>query len=130
MVFEAPHYLMSPAQTAVAEELYPLILHAPWIYSGQNGDFFLPWFTRRADVYYGPSDVGYVAYDNPQSVEHILARLEDLARVLPDPVVTVFFHPFMHNAEGRGDDLERLVTGIERLGYRFASACEELASRN
>lgn len=130
MVFEAPHYIMSPAQTAVAEKLYPLILHAPWIYGEQSGDFFLPWFTRRNGVFYGPSDVGYVAYDDPLSVERILANLEDLAQVLPDPVVTVFFHSFMRNAEGREGDLERLVTGIETLGYRFASACGELALRN
>ena len=128
MVYEAPHYTMTPAQAAVAEEMFPLILHEPWSYGSERGAFFLPWFTRRASAWYGPSDVGYVAYDEPLSVDYILFRLDAIARILPDPVVIVFFHPFIRGAEGREDDLERLVTGIERLGYRFASACDELAS--
>lgn len=126
MVFEAPHYLMSPAQARVAEETYALILHPPWTFEGQFGDLFLPWFTRRPPTVYGPSDVGFVAYDEPASVDHILARLDELGQLLPDPVVTVFFHPFMHFAEGRENDLERLVDGIEARGWRFISACDEL----
>lgn len=125
-VFEAPHYVMSPAQARVAEETYALILHAPWTFEGEFGDLFVPWFTRRTPTVYGPSDVGFVAYDEPASVEHILARLDETGRLLPDPVVTVFFHPFMHHAEGREGDLERLISGIEARGWRFISACDEL----
>ena len=71
---------------------------------------------------------GYVTYDEPLSVDHILNRMEEVANVLPDPLVIVFYHPFMHNAEGREDDLERLVDGVARLNYRFVSACAELAA--
>ncbi len=128
MVFEAPHYTMAPAQIAVAEEMFPLILHQPLSYGGERGDLFLPWFTQRAGMAYGPSDVGYVAYDEPLSVDLILNKMEEVAGILPDPVVIVFYHPFMRNAEGREDDLERLVDGVARLNYRFASACGELAA--
>ena len=128
MVYEAPHYSMAPAQIAVAEEMFPLILHQPLSYGGARGNLFLPWFTHRAGSTYGPSDVGYVTYDEPLSVDHILNRMEEVANVLPDPLVIVFYHPFMHNAEGREDDLERLVDGVARLNYRFVSACAELAA--
>jgi len=127
-VYEAPHYTMSPAEAAVAEDLYPLILHAPNIFGEEPGDFFMPWFTHRHSTFYGPSDVGYVASDDPQSVDNILAQLDALAGILPDPVATVFFHPFMFAAEGREHDLERLITGIRQLGYRFVSSCGELAA--
>jgi len=125
-IFEAPHYVMSPAQVAVAQDMFPVILHAPWIHAGEGTNFFYPWFTQRETTVYAPSDVGYVGYDDPASVTRILNNLRETARILPDPVVVVFYHPFLTGTEIQGSDLEALIQGIKQLGYRFANACAEL----
>ena len=127
-VYEAPHYVMSPSETDVAERLFPVVLHAPWAHADLSTNFFLPWFSHRGETVYGPSDVGYVAGDDPQSVQQILGRMEEVARVIPDPVVTVFYHPFLTNETRGVFALDELVQGARALGYRFASACGELSS--
>lgn len=129
-IFEAPHYVMSPAEQSVAEGMYPVILHPLQYHDGVRTEFFFPWFTRRENTFYGPSDVGYVGRGDLSSVTRILRKLAEIARILPDPVVIVFYHPFMIQAEGQEQDLQNLVEGIKRLGYRFTSVCEELTSHN
>lgn len=125
-IFEAPHYVMSPAEQAVAEELYPVMHHPPLFHAGLRSELLLPWFSRRGETMYAPWAAGYVDALDPGSVANMLQVLEQLAGILPDPVAVVQFHPFMREAPGREQDLEALIEGARRLGYRFASTCEEL----
>lgn len=125
-IFEAPHYTMSPSEEAEAESLYPVIHHPPLFYSGKRNQLLLPWYTRRGSSVYAPSSAGFIEVRNPDSVRDILRLLERSARVLPDPVFVVYFHPFMIGYEGREGDLVQLIKGIRDLGYRFASTCEDI----
>lgn len=122
--FEAPHYQMSPAQEAVADGLYDMIHHPPLHHSGAVNAVRTPWFTIRGETAYAPSSAGYIDIDNAASTDQILERLAVEATLTPDPVAVVFYHPFMWHTPGREEDLERLIDGIESLGYRFVSACE------
>lgn len=126
-IFEAPHYIMSPGQQALAEELYPVIHHQPLFYAGKTHQLLLPWYTKRDTVVYAPSSAGFVEILKPDSVSKILSVLEQGARILPDPVFVVFFHPFMTEFVGREADLEKLISGIKELGYRFANTCEDIS---
>ncbi|NNE85509.1 MAG: DUF2334 domain-containing protein [Alphaproteobacteria bacterium] len=126
-IFEAPHYLMSPSQQALAEELYPVIHHQPLFYASKSSQFLLPWYTKRSAVVYAPSSAGFVDVLKPNSVSKILRVLEQGARILPDPVFVVFFHPFVTEYVGRETDLEKLISGIKELGYRFANTCEDIS---
>lgn len=125
-VFEAPHYTMSPHQEAVAAEMFELLHHAPLQHAGVRSYLTLAWPTRRGAASYAPAMVGFISQDEPRSVDNILQLLDPLARVLPDPVVVIQYHPFMTRMKGREGDLGRLVRGIKALGYRFASSCVEL----
>lgn len=125
-VFEAPHYTMSASQEAVAAERFELLHHAPLQHAGVRSYLTLAWPTRRGAASYAPSMAGYISMDEPRSVANILQLLEPLARVLPDPVVVIQYHPFMTRMKGREGDVLRLVRGLKALGYRFASSCVEL----
>ena len=124
-IFEAPHYEISPSQQQVADKMFSLMQHRPY-YKGGFFEFFLPWFTQRNTTVYGPDSPGYVDISNKESVNNILASLEKVARILPDPIVIVFYHPFMSEAEGREDDLKKLVQGIKDLNYRFVNMLDEV----
>lgn len=128
-IFEAPHYVMSPSQAAVADRLYPVVFPLAY-HGGVEASYSSPWYSKRDGTVYGPATAGYVAFDDPDSVDGILVTLEHAARVLPDPVILVMFHPFMIGVEGREEDLKRLVEGARGLGYRFVSLCDEIAPRN
>lgn len=128
-VFEAPHYTMSPAQQLAANALFPVMHHAPLHHAGIRSYLLLPWATLRDGTAYAPSMLGYVSMDDPDSVAGILKLLEQLASVLPDPLVVIQYHPFMIRQPGRERDLRNLITGAKRLGYRFASTCRELSGR-
>lgn len=128
LMFEAPHYEMSPAQQKVADDLFPVMLHQP-LFFGKETMFYSPtlaWFTKRGTTIYAPSSAGYVDALQEKSVEYILYNLEQLARILPDPVIFVYYHPFMSEYDGREDDLVTLIEGINKLGYRFINVLEEL----
>ena len=127
--FEAPHYIMSPSQTLVAEEMYPVLLFPVSRHAGTETGFFMPWITRRDTTAYGPSSVGYVAYDDPESVDKIINRLSDVAKVLPDPIVVIYYHPFLNNSPGRSEDLKTLIERVRQAGFRFADICKELAKQ-
>lgn len=125
-LFEAPHYTMSTHQEAVAAEMFELLHHAPLQHAGVRSYLTLAWPTRRGAASYAPAMAGFISKDEPRSVDNILQLLEPLARVLPDPVVVIQYHPFMTEMKGREGDLARMVRGIKALGYRFASSCAEL----
>jgi len=127
-IFEAPHYEMSLAEEVSARELFPVILHPLQHHGGMRTAFLFPWFTWRGGTAYGPSDVGYIAPADADRFAAILGRLETLAGVLDDPVVVVFYHPYISEIPENENDLEILVDGIRKLGYRFTSVCEELAA--
>jgi hypothetical protein len=126
-IFEAPHYMMSPSQQLVAAELFDVIHHPPLFQAGIYSDVLMPWFTWNGDTAYAPSSIGYVEAGNPDSVSWLLHRLEQLVQILPDPVVVVHYHPFLTGQEEHKDALSTLIKVARRLGYRFASTCEELS---
>ena len=125
-MFEAPHYVMSPAQQTAAEKMFSLMQHKPLFPGERLSEFFLPWLTQRNTTVYTPSSAGYVDALTPKSVNNILYSLEIAAKILPDPIVVVFFHPFMKEFEGRENDLEKLVRGIKGLNYRFVNMMDEV----
>ena len=128
LMFEAPHLEMSPGEEATARHLFPVMMHPP-LFFGRAGEHFsvvVPWITERDGTVYAPSDVGYVDALDERSVDQILARLDRLKAILPDPVAVVFYHPFMIDKPGREDDLEQLIAGIARLGYRPVSLLDEV----
>lgn len=128
-LFEAPHYTMSPSQQLAANALFPVMHHTPLHHAGIRSYLLLPWATLRDGTTYAPSMIGYIRVDDPNSVAGILALLEQLANVLPDPLVVIQYHPFVIQQPGRERDLMNLITGARRLGYRFASTCRELSNQ-
>jgi len=127
--FEAPHYVMSPSQAAVAEQMYSAIMYPVSRHSGTETGYFMPWITRRGSTAYGPSSVGYLAYDDPQSVDRIIENLVEAAEILPDPILVIYYHPFLNTSAERTEDLRTLLRRVRQLGYRFANFCEEVAAR-
>ena len=126
-MFEAPHYVMSPAEQQAADKLFSLMQHPPpFYYDGGPDGFLLPWFTQRNTTVFTSSFSHYVEGANPDSVNKILDSLKKAAAVLPDPVVVVFFHPFILNKPGREHDLENLIQGIKGLNYRFVNMMDEV----
>ena len=125
-MFEAPHYLMSQAEQQAAEQMFSLMQHEPLFYGDSPYGFFLPWLTQRNTTVYAASSSGYVDSEDPDSVNNILYSLEKAALIIPDPVIVVFFHPFMKEFKGREDDLEKLVQGIKKLNYRFVNMVDEV----
>jgi len=127
-MFEAPHYEISPSQQQVAEEMFSLMQHPPlYFYDKGPWGFYFPWLTQRNTTVYVPSiSSDYVDVTNPDSLNVILSSLEKVAGILPDPVVLVFFHPFVKEYEGREGDLEKLIQGIKGLNYRFVNMQDEV----
>jgi uncharacterized protein YdaL len=130
VLFEAPHYELSPGQQKVADQMYPVMHHSPIFYDGKRMNILLPWFTNRNGTVYVPSSLGYIDVANKDSVRDILYQLEELKKIMPDPVVIVFFHPFMIDHAGRETDLMQLITGTRKLGYRFINTADELSRIN
>jgi len=125
-MYEAPHYVMSPSQEKAAMELFDVIHHPPLYQAGIYSDVLRPWFTWKNGTAFVPSALGYVEAGNPDSVPWLLYRLEQLARVLPDPVAVIHYHPFLTGQPDQQGDLARLVEGARALGFRFASTCAEI----
>lgn len=125
--FEAPHWEMSSEGETAVEYLYDMIHHPPLNQGGIQNNVVTPWFTIRGDTSYAPSAAGFIGLNQYDSVEQTLDRLQKLSSLIPDPVVIVYFHPFMWNVPGRRDDLRVLVDGIEALGFRFVSSCAQVS---
>ena len=125
-IFEAPHYMMSPSQQLIAEQLFDVIHHPPLFQAGIYSEVLMPWFTWNADTAYAPSSIGYVDANDPDSVSWLLYQLEQLALILPDPVVVIHYHPFLAGQKAHENSLPRLIKTARQLGYRFASNHEEL----
>jgi uncharacterized protein YdaL len=126
--WEAPHYLATASVYAAAAKTYPVhwgrVTYFP---DGGNalepsGQFF-PYAVRDS---YGqtvlPENLGNV---EPEAVngyptttpEEVVARAAK-ARVVRDGFASFFFHPFYEPAL-----LEKVLSGIERLGYKFVAPC-------
>lgn len=127
--FEAPHYAMSPSQNTVAEEMYPVLLHSLSFHADQKTGFILPWITFRGTSAYSPTSIGYVVYGDPSSIDNIVNELSLLAEILPDPIVVVYYHPWLAGSPEGMENLKSLISRIQQLGYQFANICEELAAR-
>ena len=128
-MFEAPHLEMSPAEEEVAMSMFPAIMHPPLFFGESNARYAappIPWMTERKGVVFAPRTVGYIDALDVDSVQKILQRLDTLARILPDPMAVVFFHPFMLRKQGREKDLQNLIEGIKRLDYRFVGMMDEI----
>lgn len=128
LMFEAPHLEMSPSEQSVAADLFPLIQHPPLFFDNSAAEsmLFLPWLIQQNGTVYAPSDIGYVDPFNPDSVTQILSTLDRLARVLPDPMVVIFYHPFMVDRQDSDNSLSRLIQGIRARGYRFVNLLDEV----
>ena len=127
-MFEAPHYEISRSQQQVAENVFSLIQHPPlFFYDNGPYGFSLPWLTHRNTSVYAPNvSSDYVDMSNLDSLNDILYSLEIAASILPDPVVLVYFHPFIKESEGGEGALEKLIEGIKGLNYRFVNMLDEV----
>lgn len=126
-IFEAPHWEMSPAGEAVVEDMFTMVHHPPLNQGGWPYYVVTPWFTLREGTSYAPSSAGYVSLEDPYSVDTMLEYLRTMAALIDDPVVVIFYHPFVWSYPKRRADLAILVDGIEALGYRFVSTCGEVS---
>ncbi len=115
--FEAPHYEISPLQQEVAETLFPIMSH-PYM-AGIKDPFLHPLLLNHEGTIYCPNEVGYVSGDDPSSVDRMLKTAEDLTHIMPDPLVTVMYHPFMTKKAGREKDIVRVIDGFKEMGYSF-----------
>jgi len=127
-MFEAPHYEISRSQQQVAENIFSLIQHPPlFFYSNGPYGFSLPWLTHRNKSVYVPNvSSDYVDMSNLDSLNDILYSLETARSILPDPVVLVYFHPFIKESKGGEGALEKLIEGIKALDYRFVNMLDEV----
>jgi len=129
-IFEAPHYTLSPGEQEAASKIYPVMHHQPLFYANKKMELVLPWFTEREDAIFAPSSIGYIDALNKNSVNEILHRMENFSRIMPDPIVVVFFHPFMIEIPGRENDLKALVEGVRKLKYRFVNTLDEVKEKS
>jgi len=126
-IFEAPHWEMSPAGEAVVEDMFTMVHHPPLNQDGWPYYVVTPWFTLREGTSYAPNSAGYIALDDPSSIGRTLEYLRTMAALIEDPVVVVYYHPFIWSNPDRRADLVILIDGIEALGYRFVSTCDEVS---
>ncbi|HTT84940.1 MAG TPA: DUF2334 domain-containing protein [Rhizomicrobium sp.] len=138
--FEAPHYQASPLAYRVIASIYPVSYGQIQYYSNDNfpaskadandGQFF-PYVILRD--YYGqvviPEDLGNLQYSKPaESADDILANA-DAAKVVRGGFASFFFHPFFlegPQAARAMNDLNKIVTGLQKRGFHFVAA-EKLA---
>lgn len=132
-MFEFPHYIGSAGNyEAVADRFAARYDNTHLFSSAWDGDgpasphlftYAAPHLIRDA---YGsvvvPETLGYIDASaepgSPGSAEAVIAGAA-AQRVVRDPVIGFFFHPFLGT-----ERLETAIRGIEGLGYEFVAPCE------
>jgi uncharacterized protein YdaL len=118
VAFETPHYSASQADYKAIGRVFSLsydrVQAAPLLESTQ---FFPYSVVDRYGREIVPEDLGYIPADQ-LDVRPLLEYARRL-RVVRDGTASFYFHPFLDPSL-----LDRLVTGISRMGYRFVSLRE------
>jgi uncharacterized protein YdaL len=115
LTWETPHYMGSELDyQTFARYFNSSYDRVPSVNNAESGHFFpYPTFDRFGRFII-PECLGFVSIENPDP-DLVVANAARL-RVVRDGVASFFFHPFMDH-----HNLEKIVDGIEGLGYRFIS---------
>jgi uncharacterized protein YdaL len=126
--WEAPHYLASAADYRAAAEIYPVQWGRVTYFSpGPKGDqLSSQLFPYPIHDSYGqtvlPENLGNVEPEDfngyPATSPSDLVWRAGKALVVRDGFASFFFHPFYDPGL-----LDQVLTGIEKLGYRFVAPC-------
>ncbi|HEX9064038.1 MAG TPA: DUF2334 domain-containing protein [Streptosporangiaceae bacterium] len=136
-IWQFPEYGAAPSEYRVAASMFAARFERGNYAERVDGRYKLQTLTEQSppylvrDVYGGPvlpETLGYVLgphvhASGPGSVSAILAAAAAQRTAVRDNVAGVYYHPYL----GTGP-LRRLVEGIRREGYRFASDCAVLRS--
>jgi len=131
--WEAPHYMAGPKHYRAIRELYPVqyarLIYYPWEDGGRPGHEYeyvgqyFPYMIYK-DVY------GYtIIPENLQNIEDApnpgyrplssedTIRFAKKLKVVRDGIASFFYHPYLGTGE-----LDKIINGLQDLGYRFVSA--------
>jgi uncharacterized protein YdaL len=115
LTWETPHYVASDVDyQSFARYFNSSYDRVPSVNNAESGHFFPYPTTDRYGRFIIPECLGYVAIEKPDP-DQLVANAARL-RVVRDGVASFFFHPFMDRQY-----LEKILDGIEGLGYRFIS---------
>ena len=118
VAFETPHYAASKTDYLAMMRVFSLFYDRTISTPSLNSQQYFPYpvvdvWGRRVV----PEDLGYLPEEKPDP-EVIIERARNL-RVVRDGVASFYFHPFL-----KVNLLDRLVKGVEALGYQFVSIRE------
>ncbi len=121
--FEPPHYNLS------LEGEFELRKYIP-IYVGQvmiddpevTQEFYYPIHKSYAGLFIIPENLGYVEKEDPkESIERILYKARIIKKMVRDPFVGFFFHPFMGVKY-----IKPIIKGLDEMGYYFVDLKREV----
>jgi len=126
--WEAPHYLASDADYRAIAAVYPVQWGGVSYFgsSTKGADIISQTFPYEVHDVYGetviPEDLGFMKPDTgdgrPPVLPADIIRAARKTLVVRDGFASFFFHPYLD-----AKLLDETITGIEQLGYRFASGC-------
>ena len=113
--WETPHYVASALDYQSFARYFNTAYERVASLDRAESGHFLPYPTvDRFGRFIIPEDLGYIALEKPDP-DGMVANAERM-EVVRDGVASFFYHPFMGLAH-----LEKIVDGIEALGYHFIS---------
>jgi uncharacterized protein YdaL len=116
--WETPHYMASELDyQAFARYFNSAYERVASVDRAEAGHFFPYTSVDRFGRFIIPEALGYISQEKPEP--DLLVENADHLLVVRDGVASFFYHPFMGLAY-----LEKIVDGIEGLGYRFISIRE------
>lgn len=137
-IFEVPHYLADPATYRAVASVFDRTYHRAAYFSSDApvieplgkdvvGVQFFP-FVIYSD-YYGqfviPENLDHLAYGKiSESADDIVLNAK-YATAVRDGYASFFIHPFLFDGDNEElalSELERVIDGIEALGYKWQSA--------
>ncbi len=123
--FEPPHYsLPLSGQFELAKFISNYVgqVMVDDISSENSQEFYYPIYKSYAGLYIIPENLGYIDKDSKrESIEHILFKAKIIKKLVRDPFVGFFFHPFLGVKY-----IKPVIKGLEEIGYYFVDLKKEV----
>ncbi|GEM_PF-1790307 len=121
--FEPPHYNLSIEGEFELKKYIPIYVGQVMIDDPESTqEFYYPIYKSYAGLYIIPENLGYVEKEDPkESIERILYKARIIKKMVRDPFVGFFFHPFMGVKY-----LKPIIKGLDEMGYYFVDLKKEV----
>ncbi len=117
LTWETPHYMASALDYQTFARYFNSAYERVASVDKSDSGHFFPYPTvDRFNRFIIPEALGYVSVEKPDSDADSLVANADRLQVVRDGVASFFYHPFMGLTH-----LEKILDGIEALGYHFIS---------